>query len=99
RAGTKPLPVSCVLLTTYREGARWRPRVLQPGRSVLEMLAHTVPAQRRPKEALAALREVALGAVTLKGARGEAEDVVTRLSERIDAVRSRRSAQAVGIGA
>ena len=59
RAGTmpgrpvvKPLPVGLVVLTSYRSGARWRPRRLSHGRAVIELLNHTIPARMEPGRAL-----------------------------------------------
>lgn len=74
RAGARPLPVGLVVLSSYREGARWRPRALSAGRGVLALLDNTVSARREPERALSALREVAVGAPVLKGARGEAAE-------------------------
>jgi hypothetical protein len=79
RVGTKSLPVRLVLLTRYQPGTRWRPGILSPGQAVLGLLAHTVPARLRPKVALATLRRIAASATTLRGKRGEAEDIVVRL--------------------
>lgn len=81
--GIGPLPVGLVALSEYRPGARWRPRVLPPGQAVLELLAHTVPARRRPKAALATLEQVALQAPTLKGNRGEAGETVRAILDRL----------------
>jgi hypothetical protein len=74
RAGGRPLPVGLVVLSNYREGARWRPRALSAGRGVLALLDNTVSARREPERALDALREVAGRAPVLKGARGEAAE-------------------------
>jgi hypothetical protein len=79
RVGTKPLPVGLVLLTHYHPGTRWRPRTLSPGQAVLALLAHTVQARLRPKVALATLRRVATSVTTLRGKRGEAEDMLVPL--------------------
>lgn len=79
RSGEKPLPVSLVAVTEYREGARWRPGRLSPGRAVLALLAHAVPARRRPAFALATLRTVVADALVLKGVRGEADEVAEAL--------------------
>ncbi|HEV8589836.1 MAG TPA: hypothetical protein VGQ72_13260 [Pyrinomonadaceae bacterium] len=75
-AGTKPLPVSLVVLTKYRAGTRWRPTRLSSGQGVLEILAQTVSARRQPRRALITLEKVATHAAVLKGARGEATDVI-----------------------
>jgi hypothetical protein len=73
RAGLKPLPVGLVLITEFRDGAKWAPRRLSGGEAVLAMLAHTVCARTRPKAALGCLAHVACAASFLEGPRGEAE--------------------------
>jgi hypothetical protein len=75
-AGVSPLPVSLVVATNYRAGARWRPRRLSPGRGVLELLANTVSARSQTKLALATLPKAVRSAAVLKGIRGEADEVV-----------------------
>ncbi len=82
-AGVKPLPVGLVVATSYREGARWRPRPLSPGRAVMALLAHTVSARVKPERALTTLRQVVADALVLKGARGEAEAVAEALLGRL----------------
>jgi hypothetical protein len=77
--GVKPLPVRVVLLTTHKPGARWQPRSISVGRAVLELLAHTPAARRRPKFALATLSRAVSRARVLKGARGEAAETAKRL--------------------
>lgn len=74
--GRKPLPVGVVLVSEYRAGARWRPRRLTPGQAVLALLANTIPARSRPKEALEALGNVVRSAALLKSKRGEAQTIV-----------------------
>ncbi len=73
--GVGPLPVGLVVATSYREGARWRPRPLSPGRAVMELLAHTVSARRDPERAFATLRSATDEAMVIKGARGEADEI------------------------
>ena len=65
--GVKPLPIGLVVATSYREGARWRPRQLLPGRAVMALLAHTVSVRRKPERALTALRQVVADASVIKG--------------------------------
>ena len=84
-SGTKPLPVRLVLMTQFKNGARWRPRKLTAGRGVLEMLFNTVSARRSPERALATLQRVAAQADVLKGVRGNATDVVDALLRRVEA--------------
>ena len=76
RKGTKPLPVSMVIVSKYREGARWRPRQLSDGEAALELMANTVSARRRPEAMLEAIRPVVSRATVFKGTRGETDQVV-----------------------
>jgi hypothetical protein len=82
-SGTKPLPVGLVLMTQFKDGARWRPRKLTAGKGVLEMLFNTVSARRSPAKALATLQRVAAQAEVLKGVRGDARKVAPALLERL----------------
>jgi hypothetical protein len=75
------VPVSTVVLTRYRAGASWRPRQLSPGRALLGLLDHAIPARRRPHDVLAALRRIVSGAAVYKGVRGEADAVAAALLE------------------
>src|SRR3984893_4798401 len=84
RAGSGPLPVALVLLTQYRLGARWRPRVLSSGKGMLGLLANAIAARRQPERALATLEKVSRGAQVLKGTRGEAKEVVESILQRVD---------------
>jgi len=87
----RAVPVGCVIVTSYREGSRWRPRRLTPGETVLALLKNTIPARRRPKDAMARLRSVALAAEGWKGTRGEADEMVRQLLTQLDwGVRPRR---------
>jgi hypothetical protein len=84
RAGMKPLPVGLVILSTYKPGARWRPRQLSAGQGVLEMFAQTVSARRQPEKALVTLQKVAAQAMMLKSTRGEAAEIVDALLKHLD---------------
>lgn len=81
--GSRPLPVRLVISTSYRAGAKWRPRQLTRGRAVLELLANTVSARSQTKLALATLPKAVRAAEVLKGVRGEADEVVERILERV----------------
>jgi hypothetical protein len=82
-AGTTPLTVGMVLMTQYKNGARWRPRKLTSGKAVLEMLFNTVSARRNPERALATLERVTAEADVWKGIRGDASEVVPAMLERM----------------
>jgi hypothetical protein len=83
QAGRKPLPVGLVVVSQYKPAARWRPRSLTAGQGVLELLANTVPARRKPEAVLAALHQVVLGAPVIKSARGEAAEMAGAVLEEI----------------
>lgn len=80
--GSRPLPVNLIVATTFRAGARWRPRKLSAGKGVLELLSHTVNARRRPGLAMATLPKVTANATVLKGVRGEARETAEAILEK-----------------
>jgi serine kinase of HPr protein (carbohydrate metabolism regulator) len=82
--GTKPIPVGLVLMTQYRDGARWRPRKLTSGKAVLELLSNTVSARRNPERALATLERVTTEAEIWKGVRGHATEAVRAMLRRME---------------
>lgn len=75
RAGQGPLPVGLVVVSRYQRAARWRPRSLSTGQGMLELLANTVSARRKPEAVLQALRQTVMAAPVIKGARGEAAEM------------------------
>jgi len=77
--GDKPLPVGLVVFTRYKPDKKWRPRRLSPGQAVLALVSHTLPARRRPRATLTTLKQVVAGARTLRGVRGEADQVAEAL--------------------
>jgi hypothetical protein len=78
--GSNPLPVALVISTRFKDGARWRPRELSRGKSVLELLANTVSARSQPEMALGFLTKAVDSATSVKGVRGEASEMVKWLS-------------------
>jgi hypothetical protein len=84
-AGEGPLPVGAVVVTTFRPGARWRPRRLSPGRGALALVSHTVPARERPAQSLHAITRAVDGAVLLEGDRGEADAIAPLLLAELEA--------------
>jgi len=81
--GTKPLRIGLVLSTSFKKGARFRPRELSRGQGVLELLANTVSARTQPRLALEALPKALESAQVLKGARGEASQIIDSILERV----------------
>jgi hypothetical protein len=82
--GEAGAPVGLVAVTSYVPGARWDPQPVARGETALAMLAHTVPAQERPAEALRALRRVAERCTCVRGDRGEAEPIASSLLALLD---------------
>lgn len=82
--GSKPLRVGCVLVTEYRDGARWTPRPLSAGQSALSLLQNAVAARRTPEFVMQALRSATEDARGFKTKRGEAADVVPRILAALD---------------
>ena len=76
---TKPLPVSLVVITEYRAGARWQPKSLTPGQGILEILRHTNNSLRQPQIAVQVLQKVAIQAKIIKSKRGEAKKIAQDL--------------------
>jgi hypothetical protein len=79
KVGRKPLPVGLVLSTRYRDGAKWRPRVLSGGKAFLELFSNTISARRYPERTLEALANVTATAKVLKGVRGDAKELIATL--------------------
>lgn len=79
RAGRKPLPVGLVVLSEYRQGAKWRPRRLSQGQATLAMMANVMSVRQRLEDMRRALRHVVSDATVLQGVRGEADEAVDSL--------------------
>jgi hypothetical protein len=83
-AGTAPLPVGLIAISTYRPRGRWRAVPLTPGRALLELIPHTVPVRRRPRGAIAALQAAVATARLVTVHRGEARDAAPRLLRQLE---------------
>jgi hypothetical protein len=83
-AGVEPVPLGLVVLTRYRHGAEWRPRLLSSGEAVLGLMANTVRARAQPGETLRALTRSVGSAVALQGERDEADAVAPLLLAELD---------------
>jgi hypothetical protein len=82
--GTQPLPVSLVVVSSYRQGRRWRPRRATKGQGILALLANTVSARLKPKEVLGALHRAIETAEIWRGKRGEAETTAALILDRLE---------------
>lgn len=86
KVGAKPLPVGLVALTTYKSGARWRPRTLSAGRGALALVDNTVSMRRQPEKALAAIQEAVSRSTIIKSMRGEAAGVADEILKLVENV-------------
>jgi hypothetical protein len=79
RAGTVPLPVERIVITTYRPSARWRPRWLSPALGLLALMDNTVAAQQAPEKTMPVLRRAVEEARVLRSSRGDASAAAAAL--------------------
>jgi hypothetical protein len=78
-----PLPVGAVLIGGYRRGKRWRPRQVSAAQGLLALLRNSVTIRSQPRRTIKTLLQAVTGAAVLRGVRGEAEDVVEELLNRM----------------
>jgi serine kinase of HPr protein (carbohydrate metabolism regulator) len=79
KTGSKPLPVGLVLVSQYKERARFRPQEISAGEAILALLNNTVSARRQPEMALATLNKAISRARLIKSRRGEATEIIDRV--------------------
>ncbi len=72
------------MVTAYQPQKMWRPRKLTSGQALLALMDNTVAARRYPAHSMPILKQAVTGAVSLKGKRGEAEDVAPVLLARLE---------------
>jgi hypothetical protein len=77
KTGTTALPIGLVLVTSYRAGARWRPRGLTPARTLLALMRHTVAARGNPAHSMPILKQAVSRGAAVAGVRGEARPLVS----------------------
>lgn len=82
--GTEPLPVGFVLLTEFKNGARWKPKILSPGEGMIEMITQTIPIRREPEFSLNVLKKITTRATIAKGFRNDAKDFAKKFLEFVD---------------
>ena len=84
RAGTRPVPVEMVVVTEYKKGAIWRPRKMNNGKGILELINNAVAIRRAPEVVLPSLANAASGAEFVKSPRGEADETAIRILKWLD---------------
>ena len=75
----RPVPIGLIVLTEFERGASWRARTLPPGRGILSLLKHSVPARIAPREVLATLEVVVRSAPVVRVKRGDAREAARRI--------------------
>jgi len=83
KSGRKPLRMGMVVVTRYKEGARWRPKTLSPAEGALALIENSVSIQQQPEKVIDTLRRTIPNVLILKGSRGEAKQVVDYILERL----------------
>ena len=72
--------VGAIVETSYRPGIAWQPARVSGGARMLALLAHAVPSEDRPKDAMAGIsRVLEHDPVVMSGQRGEADEVARAL--------------------
>lgn len=72
--GREPVPVRLVLLTSWQEGATFRPRALTGAEAALGLFGHAVAARRDPTRVMATLARAVETARSCEGPRGDAAE-------------------------
>jgi hypothetical protein len=88
-AGSDPVPLGAIVVTSYRPGAQWRPRRLTDGEGAMALLANAVPARERPAQVMQAITKAAAGAIAIESERGEADAVAPLLIAELDRLAGR----------
>jgi len=84
KTGKEPMPVGCLLITEFRENAKWKPRVLTSGQGVIEMLSQTLPIRYAPEFCLKVLKKVATNAIIVKSPRFDAGEFASFFLDFVD---------------
>jgi predicted 2-oxoglutarate/Fe(II)-dependent dioxygenase YbiX len=82
--GHEPLPVSLIVSTAYSAGATWAPEIVRGTRAVLSVIDNTVLARIEPERMLRIAGQLSRTAVTLQGARPDAESVTPAILDFAD---------------
>lgn len=86
RTGGGSLPVGLVILTRYKPGARWRPKILSLGKGMLGLLQNTLSARRYPELAFQILGRAVCRARVLGGTRGEAKETAQTIIRHLEQI-------------
>ena len=67
--GRSPIPVACVIVTRFRPGSTWRPRLLSDGEALMALMKHSLSIRLRPRVVVRRLGRVVKTAVGRGGVR------------------------------
>jgi hypothetical protein len=79
----KPLPIALIVSSTYRPGAKWRPRSMSKGKAALALFTRVMSERQSPENLIRRLGQVASAAKVIKGMRGEADNVVDSILKQL----------------
>jgi len=82
--GGSSVPVGHILLTQYRRGARFNPKILSAGEGVLATLPFAIPLQRYPEKCMRVLNSVASSAILARTFRGDAKRAAIKLLDFVE---------------
>lgn len=82
--GRKSVPVRMVVLTSFEEGKRFRPKRMSPAAGALGLLEHTLPARARPRASMRALACAVSGAKVIRGSRGDARQAAQAIVKALE---------------
>jgi hypothetical protein len=84
RAGKRPVPVKLVLLTSFEQRAKWRPKPVSEGQAVLGVLNNAVGIRRDPGYVLPVITNMCKSASAFKSKRGDADETARRIIEMVE---------------
>ncbi|HKX84888.1 MAG TPA: hypothetical protein VJL58_11750 [Pyrinomonadaceae bacterium] len=84
KAGTTPLPLGILLLTSFEPGASFTPERLSLGTAIVETIPFAIPLLLQPERTIEQLKNALTNAITIKTPRGEASEAAAKVLEYAD---------------
>ena len=76
QTGLAPLPVGVILITKYKNGAKWKAKEVGSCEGIKALAMNSVSIRRAPESALRSIARAASGSLVLKSQRGDARHLV-----------------------
>jgi len=70
-AGREEVPVGAIILTSFKENAKWKPRKISPGNAIIAVIQQTIPINHDPDFAIQVLKTIAERAIIVSSQRGD----------------------------